>query len=351
MKLTEIIAALGGELIGDDREVACLAPLAGAGEGEITFLANPKYRKDLDASGASCVIVREDMQAAAARAGRSLIVAANPYLYFARVAALLNPAPVAIGGVHASAVVDETACVAASAEIGANVVVGARAVVGERCRLLPGTVLGDDVTIGDDTTLYANVTVYHGCVIGARVGIHSGTVIGADGFGLAWDKDHWFKIPQTGRVLIEDDVEIGANTTIDRGALADTVIRRGAKIDNLVQIAHNCEIGEHTAIAGCTGIAGSTRVGARCTLGGAVMMVGHIEIADGTHIGGGTLVSKSIKKPDNYASSYPMSTAKEWMANAVHLRHLDALAGRVKSLEKRLAAEPAPTTPQQGKEQ
>jgi UDP-3-O-[3-hydroxymyristoyl] glucosamine N-acyltransferase len=194
-------------------------------------------------------------------------------------------------------------------------------------------VIGDDCQIGDDVTLYPNVTVYQGCRVGNRVTIHAGAVVGSDGFGLAWAGDHWYKIPQTGRALIGDDVEIGANTTIDRGAMADTVIANGAKIDNLVQIAHNVQVGEHTAIAGCVGIAGSTHIGAYCTIGGAAMLVGHIEIADKTHIGGGTLVSKSIRKPDNYASSFPLSTMKDWLANAVHLRHLDDLVNRVKQLE------------------
>lgn len=336
MKLSEIIRHLGGELLGEDCEIVKLAPLSSAQAGEITFLANPKYRRELALSSAACVIVRADMLDEAKVPGRSLIVTADPYLYFARVATLLNPVPALRPGIDARAVVDASATVADSSEIGPLVSVGRGVVIGERCRLYPGVVLGDHVVLGDDVTLYPNVTIYHGCHIGHRVAIHSGTVIGADGFGLAWDKDHWFKIPQTGRVVIEDDVEVGANTTIDRGALSDTVIRAGAKIDNLVQIAHNCEIGEHTAIAGCTGIAGSSKIGARCTLGGAVMMVGHIEIADRTHIGGGTLVSKSIKKADNYASSYPMSTAKDWMANAVHLRHLDRLVDRVKLLEKEL---------------
>jgi len=333
--LSEIVAQLGGELRGPDARIQRLAPLETASAGELTFVASAKYRRQMDSCLASAVIVSPKL-ALDIDTERALIITADPYLYFAKVATLLSPAPRARPGVHERAVIGADSLVGASSEIGPLVSVGARAKIGERCRLMPGVVVGDDVEIGDDVTLYANVTIYHGCRIGHRVTIHSGAVIGGDGFGLAWDSDHWFKIPQTGRVLVGDDVEIGANTTIDRGALADTLIGRGAKIDNLVQIAHNVRIGEYTAIAGCVGIAGSTHIGAYCTIGGAAMFVGHIEIADRTHIGGGTLVSKSIRNSGNYASSYPLSTMKEWLSNAVHLRHLDELVGRVKQLENQI---------------
>ncbi|MGR2682868.1 UDP-3-O-(3-hydroxymyristoyl)glucosamine N-acyltransferase [Chromobacterium haemolyticum] len=338
--LSFIIERLGGERAGPDLTVGRLAPLEAAAAGDIAFLANPKYRKQLDDSDASAVIVSpkmaEELAQSEAWSQRSWIVAADPYLYFARLAALFHPQPQPQAGVHPSAVLGEGARVAASAEVREHVSIGRNVVIGERCRLLPGVVVGDDCVLGDDVVLYPNVTLYHGCVLGNRVGVHSGSVIGADGFGLAWDKDHWFKIPQTGRVIIEDDVEIGANTTVDRGAMADTVIRKGAKVDNLVQIAHNVQIGEHSAIAGCVGIAGSAKIGAYCTVGGAAMFVGHIEIADKTHIGGGTLVSKSIKTPGTYASSYPLQPMKEWLANAVHVRHLDDMAKRLKQLEREL---------------
>nr|WP_199064320.1 UDP-3-O-(3-hydroxymyristoyl)glucosamine N-acyltransferase [Chromobacterium sp. ASV5] len=333
--LSHIVSQLGGELRGADLLVERLAPLETAGAGEIAFVASPKYRRQMEASAAAALILTPKM-AETLDGTRPLILAADPYLYFARLATLFHPAPQAQGGIHPRAVVGEGASVAASSEIRENVSIGRNAVVGERCRLLPGVVVGDDVVIGDDVTLHPNVTIYQGCLIGNRVAIHSGSVIGGDGFGLAWDKDHWFKIPQTGRVILEDDVEIGANTTVDRGALADTIIRQGAKIDNLVQIAHNVQIGEHTAIAGCVGIAGSAKIGARCTVGGAAMFVGHIEVADRTHIGGGTLVSKSIKEPGNYASSYPLQSMKDWLSNAVHVRHLDDFAKRIKQLEREL---------------
>ncbi|KZE34910.1 UDP-3-O-(3-hydroxymyristoyl)glucosamine N-acyltransferase [Crenobacter luteus] len=337
--LSDIVARLGGELVGEDRAVARVAPLERAQGDEISFVASPKYRKQLAGCQAGALIVPAALAEAAAEGGRPLIVTPDAYLYFARLAQLFHPAPAARAGVHPTATLAEGARVGATSEIGARVVLGRDVVVGERCRILPGVVVGDGTVIGDDVTLYPNVTVYHDCRIGSRVTIHSGAVIGADGFGFAPSRDGWVKIPQVGRVVIGDDVEIGANTTIDRGALDDTVIGQGAIIDNLVQIAHNVEVGARTAIAGCAGIAGSTKIGANVVIGGAVMMVGHISIADGTFIGGGTLVNKSIKTPDNYSSSYPLSTYKEWVSNAVHLRHLDALAKRVKSLERRLAAE------------
>ncbi|QEL55220.1 UDP-3-O-(3-hydroxymyristoyl)glucosamine N-acyltransferase [Chromobacterium paludis] len=332
--LAYIVERLGGELRGPDLAVARLAPLETAATGEIAFVASAKFRRQMLESQAGALIVTEAL--AAELDGRALIVTADPYLYFARLATLFHPAQAPRAGIHPRAVVGEGCRIAQSSEIAANVTIGDNVVIGERCRLLPGVVVGDGCVIGDDVTLYANVTVYHGCLIGNRVGVHSGSVIGGDGFGLAWDKDHWFKIPQTGRVVLEDDVEIGANTTVDRGALVDTVIRKGAKIDNLVQIAHNVEIGEHSAIAGCVGIAGSAKIGARCTIGGAAMFVGHIEVADRTHIGGGTLVSKSIKEAGTYASSYPLQSMKDWLANAVHVRHLDDFAKRIKQLEREL---------------
>lgn len=333
--LAEIVAELGGELRGQDVRVERLAPLETAVGAELSFVAGAKYRRQMEASGAGALIVSPKLLEVCAPAV-PVIVTADPYLYFARVATMFHPAPLARAGIDARASIGADSHIGASSEIRAHVSIGERVRIGERCRLFPGVVIGDDCEIGDDVTLYPNVTLYHQCVLGHRVTVHSGAVIGGDGFGLAWAGDGWFKIPQTGRALIGDDVEIGANTTIDRGAMADTIIGRGAKIDNLVQIAHNVHIGEHTAIAGCVGIAGSTHIGAYCTIGGAAMFVGHIEIADRTHIGGGTLVSKSIRAADTYASSYPLSTMKEWLSNAVHLRHLDEMAKRLKQLEKEI---------------
>ena len=216
--------------------------------------------------------------------------------------------------------------------------IGENTVLGEGCRILANTVVEHGCTLGAGCFLHPNVTVYHGCTLGDRVEIHSGSVIGADGFGLAFTGKDWFKIPQTGAVTLGDDVEIGANTTIDRGAMSDTQVGRGTKIDNLIQIAHNCQIGEHTVIASCTGISGSVKVGSYCVIGGGVGTVGHIEIADKTTIGGGTSVTHSIKESGtHYASIFPMQTFREWTRNAVHINHLNEMNKRIKALEAKLA--------------
>ncbi|XDZ50751.1 UDP-3-O-(3-hydroxymyristoyl)glucosamine N-acyltransferase [Neisseriaceae bacterium CLB008] len=335
--LSQIVTQLGGELVGPDVSVTKVAPLDSAQAEQISFLANPKYRHSLNDSQASAVIVSEKMGAEVVPAGISAIVAKDPYLYFAKVARLFTPVVVAQGVVHPTAVIMPGAVVPPSCDIGAQVYIGPDVVLGEGCRILPGTVVEANCVLGAQVCLHANVTLYPECVLGDRVEVHSGAVIGADGFGMAWDQTKWFKIPQTGRVILADDVEVGANATIDRGALDDTVVHQGAKIDNLVQVAHNVQIGAHSAIAGCTGIAGSTKIGAYCTIGGAAMFVGHIEVADKTFIGGGTLVSKSITEPGHYASSYPLARHKDWVRNAVHLRHLNDMAKKIKQLEQQLA--------------
>jgi UDP-3-O-[3-hydroxymyristoyl] glucosamine N-acyltransferase len=227
--------------------------------------------------------------------------------------------------------------------------IGAGAVIGERVLLMAGAVVEAGAVIGDDCVLHPRVVVHHGCVVGARCILHAGAVIGADGFGNAWAGDHWEKIPQIGRAVLGDDVEIGANTTIDRGALADTVIERGVRLDNLIHIAHNCRVGAHTAMAACVGVAGSTSIGANCMIGGAAMISGHLKIGDRVHISGGTLVAKNLDKPGQYTAVYPLATHKEWLGNAAHVRQLGKLAARVKQLEARLAAANA-TDPHSTKE-
>ena len=335
--LSQIAAKLGGEVRGADISVSAVAPAARAGADEITFLANPKYRHEVEASAAGAVIVGEN--AADGFAGRSLIVARDPYLYFAQVARLFHPVQAARAGMHPTAVVEASATVPASCEIGAHAYIGADTVLGERCRILAGAVVEHGCTLGDDTVLHPNAVVYYGCTLGARVEIHSGAVIGADGFGLAFAGDSWFKIPQTGAVTLGDDVEIGSNTNIDRGAMSDTTVGRGTKIDNQVQIGHNCHIGEHTVIAAKTGISGSVTVGSYCVIGGGVGIVGHIEIADKTTIGGGTLVTHSISESGlHMAGIFPMQTHKEWARNAVHVRRLSEMSKRLKELEQQIAA-------------
>lgn len=330
--LSEIIAHFGGSLVGKDCKVCRVNTLQKANKEDIAFLANAKYRPQLANTQAAAVIVKDaDMLPE----NLSAIVCDDPYLYFAKVARLFNPPATAQGGIHPTAVIDPTAIIPKSCEIGAHVLIGAHVRMGEKCRILSGSVIEEHCILGDDCVLHARVTLYPHSILGQQVIIHSGSVIGADGFGLAWDKteNQWFKIVQSGGVRIGDNVEIGANTTIDCGALGDTTIGNGVKIDNLVQIAHNVTIGEHTAIAACVGISGSTHIGAYCIIGGAAMFVGHIDIADKTMIGGGTLVSHSIKEAGHYASSYPLQTHRDWVKNAVHLRQLNQIHKRIKILE------------------
>ncbi len=332
MQLEQIVARLGGRLVGDgDVEIRQVASLASAEQGEIAFLSNPKYRLQLKNTRASAVIVS---QKNAEDTEIPRIVHANPYAYYARVVGLLNPPPARALGVHPSAVV-LSRC-PPSVSIQANVVVGQRVVLGENVTLHPGCVIGDEVSIGDDTIVHPNAVIYPRCVIGARTIIHAGAVIGSDGFGFAREGERWIKIPQIGRVVIGDDVEIGANTSIDRGALDDTVIGDGVKLDNQIQIAHNVRIGEHSAMAGCVGIAGSTTFGKRCTVGGAGMISGHLEIADDVHVSGGTLVARDLKQAGHYTSVYPLEAHADWLRNAVHIKRLAKLSGRLAELEKKL---------------
>lgn len=329
--LSEIVAQLGGEWCGDNITVTAVAPATHANATQITFLANPKYRQEVLESKAGAIIV--SAKNAHLFEGYNLIIVDDAYLYFAKVARLFCPVVKARSGIHPTAVVEKTAQIPVSCEIGAHVYIGENTVLGENCRILAGTVVEHDCVLGDETVLHPNVTIYHGCILGKRVEIHSGSVIGADGFGLAFAGDGWFKIPQTGAVTLHDDVEIGANSMVDRGAMTNTVVGRGSKIDNQVQIGHNCHIGEHTVIAACVGISGSTKIGNYCIIGGAAMFVGHIEIADKTTIGGGTAVTHSIKEAGHYATCYPMQTHKEWAKNAVHIRHLSEMNKRIKALE------------------
>lgn len=321
-------------MIGDpDTRITRVATLENAGPESIAFLANERYRSQLQATRAAAVIVGE---AASEMSGLPRIVCPDPYAYFARVSGLLNPVPAAQPGRQPTAVIDATARIADDAEIGPLVVVGKNAAVGARSRIGAGCVLGSDVVLGEDVVLHANVTVYDGSVIGSRVILHSGVVIGADGFGFAMSEERWLKVPQIGRVVIGNDVEIGANTTVDRGAIGDTVIEDGVKLDNQIQIAHNVRIGAHTAIAACVGIAGSARIGRHCRIGGMSGITGHLEIADRVEISAHTLITKSIDKPGSYTGVYPFDTNREWRSNAAQLRHLGALAARVRALEQML---------------
>jgi UDP-3-O-[3-hydroxymyristoyl] glucosamine N-acyltransferase len=334
--LREIAGRFGGEVVGDDAtRVDRIATLQNAGPSALTFLANPRYLQQLATTNAAAVLVGRAMRDATTL---PRIVCEDPYAYFARVSGLFNPPRAAIAGVHSSAVIDPAATIAPDAEIGPQAVIAGRAVVGAGVIVGPGCVIGDGVVLGAGARLHARVTIYEKCVLGERVIVHSGAVIGADGFGVAMSEGKWLKVPQIGRVVIGSDVEIGANTTIDRGAIDDTIVEDGVKLDNQIQIAHNVHIGAHTAIAACTGIAGSTKIGRHCRIGGGSGIAGHLTIADGVEISGHTAITKSIDKPGVYSGLYPFDTNRAWRRNAAYLRHLGDLAERLREVEKQVAA-------------
>jgi UDP-3-O-[3-hydroxymyristoyl] glucosamine N-acyltransferase len=332
-------ALLGGELIGNpDQSISRLGSLQGADSATVSFLANPRYASQLAQSAAGCVIVAPAQREAVA--GRpSAILCTDPYLAFARLtqwwARQVRPRPVP--GIHPSAIVDPSAHVDSDAQIGPLVVVGARARIGAGAVIEAHVVIGDDAHVGPDTRLHARVVLGERCVIGARGILHSGVVIGADGFGFAPDQGKWDKIEQLGAVRIGDDVEIGANSCVDRGALEDTVLEDGVKLDNLVQIAHNVHVGAHTAMAGCVGVAGSARIGRHCTVGGGAIVLGHLELADHVHISAATVVSRSIHKPGQYSGVFPFDDNASWEKNAATLRQLHGLRDRLRALEKKIA--------------
>jgi UDP-3-O-[3-hydroxymyristoyl] glucosamine N-acyltransferase len=328
LTLREIVAQLGGEAVGEAASpITGVATLDSAGPSQIAFLANPKYRGRLASTRAGAVILSPGDRDAATM---PCIVSDNPYAYYARTVALFHPAVAVRPGIHPFAQVDASANVDAYAQIDAFAVIGAGARIARGALVGPHCVIGADVTIGEDTRLHSRATIYDGCTIGARCTLHSGVVIGADGFGMARDGGLWVKIPQVGSVRIGDDVEVGANTTIDRGALDDTVIEDGVKLDNQIQIGHNCVIGSHTVIAGCTGISGSVTIGRDCMIGGGVGMVGHITLCDRVTISGFTFVTKSITAPGTYSSGFPVMAHADWLRNAVYLRRLDEMAKQLR---------------------
>lgn len=335
--LAEIVARLGGELAGDPGvEIDRLAPLEGATPSTLAFLANPKYRDQLAGSAAGCVVVAP-AEAEAARARGAAIITPDPYLYFARLTQWWAEGvrPPALPGVHPTAVVEPGARIDPSASVGALAFVGADAMVEAHAVIGPQAHVGRGARVGPASRLGARAVLGDACTLGARCIVHSGAVIGADGFGFAPHQGRWEKIEQLGAVRIGDDVEIGANTCIDRGALDDTVIEEGVKLDNLIQVGHNVHIGAHTAVAGCVAIAGSARIGRHCTIAGASSIVGHIEIADRVHISACTLVSRSIRQPGHYSGAFPMDDNAAWEKNAATLRNLHALRERVRALEKK----------------
>ena len=332
--LRDIAERLGGQVHGDEScRIDHVATLAEAGPGGIGFLSNRRYRAQLLTTRASAVILDKECLSSCPVAA---LVVLNPYLGYARVAVLFEPQQPVPVGIHPTAYVSDKASVDTSAWIGPQVAVEDGAAVGARSHIGPGCVIERGATIGDDCTLKANVTICHDVRVGNRVLLHPGVVIGADGFGLANDSGVWVKIPQLGTAIIADDVEIGANTTVDRGALVDTVIEEGVKLDNLIQIGHNVRIGAHTAIAAGVGIAGSATIGKRCTIGGAASVAGHLEIADDVHLTATSAVPKSISEPGLYSSGMPIQDNRTWRRNVVRMRQLDKMAKRLKSVEQRL---------------
>jgi UDP-3-O-[3-hydroxymyristoyl] glucosamine N-acyltransferase len=333
--LGQLAAEFGCELDGDPAVVVNrVGTLASAAPDAISFLANPLYRAQLERTRAAAVVVApRDAQACPVAS----LVHPEPYLTYARIATVLHPpAPVA-PGVHASAVVAASARVAASAQVDAQAVIGSDCTISEDAIVGAGTVLGANVTIGQGTRIAPRVTVLDGVRIGARCIVHSGAVIGADGFGFAPNQGAWQKIPQVGGVVIGDDVEIGANTTIDRGAIEDTVIEDGVKLDNLVQIAHNARIGAHTIMAAMSGVAGSTKVGKRCMIGGGAVMINSLTICDDVTFTFRSIVTRSVDEPGTYSGHLPAEEAGLWRKNAARFRKLDALADRLIKAERALA--------------
>jgi UDP-3-O-[3-hydroxymyristoyl] glucosamine N-acyltransferase len=315
LTLGEIARRLGGRVAGDpETRVRQVGSLEHAQAGDISFLSSARFKSRLAATRASAVILSEEF------AGLTVlprIVCDAPYVYFARVSQLFNPLVTQAPGVHPSAVLGE------GVKLGEGVSIGA------------GCVVGDRVCIGDGSCLYPRVVVYQNCIIGKRNIIHSGAVIGADGFGIARDAGGWVKIPQIGAVRIGDDVEIGANTTIDRGAIDDTVVEDGVKLDNQIQIGHNVRVGARTAMAGCVAVAGSADIGCDCTIGAAAVILGHLQLVDGVHVSAGTVISRSVRQPGTYTGMYPFDDNESWARNTALVRHLAELADRVRELERK----------------
>tara|TARA_B100000959_G_scaffold287060_1_gene368999 strand:+ start:10484 stop:11515 length:1032 start_codon:yes stop_codon:yes gene_type:complete len=330
--LGEIAELLNLKLVGDDQcEIQGLGTLLHASPGQLSFLSNPTYINQLSSTRASAVIVEDRFADACPQ---SALVSANPYVSFAQASALFADTPEPVTGIHASACVHASARLDDSVSVGPHAVIEADVLVGANSVIGANSYLGRGATLGANCQLYNNVTLYHGVIVGNDAIIHTAAVIGADGFGFAFDGKKSVKIHQLGTVIVGDDVEIGAGTTIDRGAIDDTIIEQGVKIDNQVQIGHNCHIGEHSVICGCTAIAGSVKLGKYCVMGGASGAVGHITIADKVQVSAMSLVSQSIKEAGIYSSGTGHMKTKDWKRNIVRFAQLDSIAKRLKELEK-----------------
>ncbi len=351
--LSELLRAIPGGLVQkivpgtgqwENPPIAGIGSLANAGANEITFIVHPKYLDQLSLTKACAVIVLpeidEQLSRHSTQQAYARVVCQHPYLLYARIAQWFEWARQAAREttIHASAVIDPTAVLAKSVTVGPHVVIGARCKIDAMAVISAGCVIGNDVEIGASSVLHPRVSIYDGVKIGARAIIHSGAVLGADGFGFAPDptlaRGAWGKIPQLGSLIIGNDVEIGANTTVDRGALENTVLEDGVKLDNQIMIAHNCQIGAHTAMAACVGVAGSTKIGARCTIGGASMISGHLTIGDDVHVSGGTAITSNVSKPGRYTGVFPFADHVEWQKNAAVLQQLSTMRKRLRKLEK-----------------
>ncbi len=332
--IQELADLIDAEIVGSrEVSISAIATLELAGEHDLSFFSNRKYHQYLSTTKAAIVILHaDDVRQCPANA----IVTDDPYLAYAKIAAYLTASAAEKTAIDASAVIAE------DVELGENVTIEAHTIIGSGCKmgdnvfLSANCVLGDGVNIGNNSLLYSNVSVYSGVSIGDNVIIHSGAVLGSDGFGIANEQGKWLKVPQLGSLRIADQVEIGANTTIDRGAIEDTIIEQGVKLDNLIQIAHNVQIGENTAIAGCVGIAGSTTIGKNCAIGGGAGIVGHLTIADNVHITATSLVTKSIKHSGVYSSGMPLQENNQWHKNFIRFKQLDSMARRLKQVERQL---------------
>ncbi len=331
--LGELAAQFGCELIGDpSASISRVATLSGAGDGHLSFFANKVYREQLRSTRATAVLLREED---AADCPVAALLTPEPYLNYARMAACLHPEPAVQPGIHETAVIAASATIAASAEIGSHVSIGDDVTIGEGTVIGPGAAVGPRCRVGSDCRINANVTLVQDVRLGERCIVHSGAVIGADGFGNAQSESGWVKVPQVGGVSIGSDVEIGANTTIDRGAVGDTIIEDGVRLDNLIQIAHNVQIGAHTAMAAFSGVSGSTTIGKRCMFAGQSGIVGHIRICDDVVVGGATMISKEITEPGFYTGSFPGEKDRDWKRKVARFRRLEDLVRRVSELERK----------------
>jgi UDP-3-O-[3-hydroxymyristoyl] glucosamine N-acyltransferase len=334
IRLADLAVRYGCELHGDpDREVSCVGTLESAGSTAITFLANPQYRKQLATTKAAAVILAQE---AVAECAAPCLVTKNPYAVYAAIAAELYPLPRLNAGIHPQAFVSSNAVLGAGSEVAAGAFIGQNVRIGDNVLVGPNCVIGDDSVIGAETRLIANVTLYSRVRVGSRCILHAGVVLGADGFGIAQTPVGWRKVPQVGSVVIGNDVEIGANSCVDRGAIEDTVVGNGVKLDNQVQIGHNCRIGDHTAMASQSGVSGSTVIGARCVIGGKAAVAGHLVICDDVFLAGRASVTKSIAKPGVYSSVFPAEEAGIWRKLVARFKRLDEMSSRLKQLEKQI---------------